>query len=109
MTNKIKNYWTAKNFPLVIILSLYVALFFTINPITLPVTQIAYSAEIQENLYVQELEERAVQKYLDNFDDDMKKAMTQVLLEEQIKLQQAAQELPDTDFSHLQDVVNAMQ
>ncbi len=41
---KIKNTWSVQNAPLIIMISLYVAVFFTLNPIEFPVSEANYEA-----------------------------------------------------------------
>jgi ABC-type phosphate transport system auxiliary subunit len=72
---------------------------------------VAYTAPVKNetmaDIYVKELEQQGVEQYAANFDEDMQKAMTQVLMREQTKLHSAALELPGKDFSYLQQVVTA--
>lgn len=76
----------------------------------IPKSYTTYAAEpIEVPAYVTELELRAVHKYRENYSYDMQKAMTQVLIEEQEKLNEIAERLPQADFEHLQNIIDSMQ
>ena len=58
----IKDTWTVQNFPLVILVALYVAVFLNINPIEFTATTIAYEKEVTEEVDIATLLEKYEQE-----------------------------------------------
>lgn len=80
---QLKNTWSIQNAPLVIMVILYVAVFFSINPITIPSTVMAYEAiTAKEEVSTEALLEKYYQEELVKAENELRIRATRRLFDE---------------------------